>query len=84
MAEILAHPWLTNKSFLGTDLRFLQPVSSTQELLNPLNDPQLQLPMITKSTDLDGRIWETLKVLWREKTEEEILSCLTTQGYNTH
>ncbi|KAI7892847.1 kinase-like domain-containing protein [Mucor mucedo] len=71
MAEILQHPWLTNKSFLGTELRFFQQPSLE---FNPVSDPELQLPMIQSSLDLDGRIWETLKVLWREKSEDEILN----------
>ncbi|KAI8075467.1 kinase-like domain-containing protein [Gilbertella persicaria] len=69
MAEILDHPWLTNKSFLGTELRFLHQPYSRHD---PLQDPEL----------LDGRIWETLKVLWREKTEEELLNSLSTYGCN--
>ncbi|KAI9269640.1 kinase-like domain-containing protein [Helicostylum pulchrum] len=79
MAEILNHPWLTNKSFLGTELRFLQQPSLE---FDPVSDPQLQNPLITSSADLDGRIWETLKVLWREKSDEEIINSLTTQGCN--
>lgn len=77
MAEILHHPWLTNKSFLGTELRFLQQPSLE---FNPLMDPNLQNPIIHTTADLDGRIWETLKVLWREKSDDEILNSLTTQG----
>jgi hypothetical protein len=76
MAEILFHPWLTNQSFLGTELRFLQKSYS----FDPLQDPQLDEPMITNKFDLDGRIWETLKVLWREKSETELLSSLSTFG----
>ncbi|KAG2202309.1 hypothetical protein INT47_010757 [Mucor saturninus] len=79
MAEILQHPWLTNKSFLGTELRFFQQPSLE---FNPVSDPELQLPMIQSSLDLDGRIWETLKVLWREKSEDEILVSLTKPGCN--
>lgn len=78
MAEILNHPWLTNKSFLGTELRFLQQPSLE---FDPISDPELLDPLISSSSDLDGRIWETLKVLWREKSDEEILNSLTTQGY---
>lgn len=77
MAEILNHPWLTNKSFLGTELRFLQQPSLE---FDPVSDPQLQNPLISSSADLDGRIWETLKVLWREKSDEEIINSLTAQG----
>ncbi len=80
MAEILLHPWLTNKSFLGTELKFLQQQTPMCLEFNPLNHPQLKYPIISSKTELDGRIWETLKVLWRGKTDEEILSCLTNYG----
>lgn len=79
MSEILLHPWLTNKSFLGTELKFLQPTSLLE--FDPLNHPQLQYPLIKSKTELDGRIWETLKVLWREKSEQDILTSLSTYGY---
>jgi hypothetical protein len=78
MAEILAHPWLTNQSFLGTELKFLQQPYSTP--FDPLQNPELGPALITSKSELDGRIWETLKVLWREKTEEEILNALAKQG----
>lgn len=78
MAEILQHPWLTNQSFLGTELRFLQ--KSYTEGFDPLQDPQLDEPMITNKFELDGRIWETLKVLWREKTENDLLVSLSSYG----
>ncbi|KAG0787214.1 hypothetical protein G6F22_007389 [Rhizopus arrhizus] len=79
MPEILAHPWLTNQSFLGTELRFLQP-NKEQFKLYPLNDPDLQKPV--HSSDLEGRIWETLKILWREKSEQELLKSLYSEGAN--
>lgn len=77
MPEILAHPWLTNQSFLGTELRFLQP-NKEQFKLYPLNDPDLQKPV--HPSDLEGRIWETLKILWREKSEQELLKSLYSEG----
>lgn len=77
MAEILQHPWLTNKSFLGTELRFFQQPSLE---FNPVSDPELYAPIIQSCSDLDGRIWETLKVLWREKSDDEILVSLTKSG----
>ena len=75
MADILLHPWLTNKSFLGTELKFLQ-----QPHLEFNSYPHLVQPMITHIHQLDGRIWETLKVLWRGKTDDEIVHCLSTTG----
>lgn len=80
MAEILNHPWLTNKSFLGTELRFLQ--HNTTNMFNPLNYPELQSPLVDHKSDLDGKIWETLKVLWREKSEDDLITCLSSQGSN--
>jgi hypothetical protein len=74
MAEILDHPWLTNKSFLGTDLRFLQqPVS-----FDPFQDYELEGAL--DAHDLDGKIWETLKVLWRDLSEDNIVSSLSVSG----
>lgn len=79
MVEILSHPWLTNQSFLGTELKFLQQPYITP--FDPLQSPDLESALIARKSELDGRIWETLKVLWREKTEEEILVALATPGY---
>ncbi|KAF1803553.1 kinase-like domain-containing protein [Mucor lusitanicus] len=81
MAEILNHPWLTNKSFLGTELRFLQH-STTASMYGPLNDPELQASLVQHKSDLDGKIWETLKVLWRDKSEDELIATLSAQGPN--
>ncbi|KAI8354028.1 kinase-like domain-containing protein [Blakeslea trispora] len=82
MAEILQHPWLTNKSFLGTELRFLNQPYSHHDCFDTIQNPDLVSPMIARKLDLDGRIWETLKVLWREKSEEDLLNCLSTYGCN--
>ncbi|KAG0172312.1 hypothetical protein DFQ30_010724 [Apophysomyces sp. BC1015] len=75
---ILVHPWLTNRSFLGTDLRYPSLQSFTSH--NPLNDQGLDLPLISSQFDLDGRIWETLKVLWLNLRQEEVLAALTSRG----
>ncbi|KAI8878469.1 Pkinase-domain-containing protein, partial [Backusella circina FSU 941] len=73
MAEMLDHPWLTNKSFLGTDLRFLQqPVGIG---FDPFQDYELEGAL--DAHDLDGKIWETLKVLWRDLSEDDILASLS-------
>ncbi|OBZ91351.1 putative serine/threonine-protein kinase HSL1 [Choanephora cucurbitarum] len=82
MAEILQHPWLTNKSFLGTELRFLNQPYSHHDCFGTIQHPDLVSPMIRRKSDVDGRIWETLKVLWREKGEEDLLKCLSSYGYN--
>ncbi|KAF7724139.1 hypothetical protein EC973_001264 [Apophysomyces ossiformis] len=75
---ILVHPWLTDKSFLGTDLRF--PSLQLFPSHNPLDDQGLDLPLISNQFDLDGRIWETLKVLWLNLRQEEVLAALTSRG----
>jgi hypothetical protein len=75
MSEILVHPWLNNQSFLGTELRFLQP---NKFKLCPLDDPDLNKSM--HASVLEGRIWETLKVLWRDKTEQDLMNSLSTEG----
>ncbi|KAI9469852.1 MAG: kinase-like domain-containing protein [Benjaminiella poitrasii] len=85
MTDILYHPWLTNKSFLGTDLKIvlqqqLTTVTSTE--FDPLQDPGMELPLIAHKSDLDGRIWETLKVLWRERSEEDLFQSLSAYGCN--
>lgn len=68
MNEILSHPWL-NKYFD-------EPYYNT----DPLQQSFLISPMISHYLDLDGRIWETLKVLWRDLRQEEIIQALTSKG----
>ncbi|KAI9263746.1 kinase-like domain-containing protein [Sporodiniella umbellata] len=76
-SEILAHPWLNSQFFLGTELRFLQPNKETFKLY-PLESPQLQKPIIV--SDLESRVWETLRVLW--KKEQELFFALSSEGSN--
>ncbi|KAI9301393.1 kinase-like domain-containing protein [Cunninghamella echinulata] len=71
MNEILNHPWL-NKYFHDTYPNYNDPLQ--QSYLIP--------PMISHYLDLDGRIWETLKVLWRDLRQEEIIQALTSKGSN--
>ncbi|KAI9268133.1 kinase-like domain-containing protein [Phascolomyces articulosus] len=84
---VLAHPWLTNKSFLGSDLRFPDSLPLYPKAHDhPLHDQDvfidLKRPVISDAMDLDGRIWETLKVLWRDCSQEDLLAALTTDGSN--
>ncbi|KAI8144591.1 kinase-like domain-containing protein [Fennellomyces sp. T-0311] len=79
---VLAHPWLTNKSFLGSDLRFPDAIPLHQKPHDPLHDQDLRRPVISDAVDLDGRIWETLKVLWRDCSQEDLLAALTSEGTN--
>lgn len=74
---MLAHPWLTNKSYLGTDLRFPDALPLYHKTHNPLQDHDLRRPIVNDALDLDGRIWETLKVLWRRSSQEDLLQALT-------
>jgi hypothetical protein len=43
---------------------------------NPWHDDQLKKPLIINSAGLHGPIRETLKVLWRNLTNEQILTAL--------
>jgi hypothetical protein len=43
---------------------------------NPWHDNQLKSPLIVSSDDLDGPTRETLKVLWRDLTLDQIVSAL--------
>lgn len=61
-------------------MRFLQ--HNTTNMYSPLNDPELQTSLVQHKSDLDGKIWETLKVLWREKSEDELIATLSMQGSN--
>ncbi|KAI7883666.1 Pkinase-domain-containing protein [Lichtheimia hyalospora FSU 10163] len=79
---VLAHPWLTNKSYLGTDLRFPDALPLYHKTHNPLQDHDLRRPIISDAYDLDGRIWETLKVLWRRSSQENLLHALTSDRPN--
>ncbi|KAI9319475.1 kinase-like domain-containing protein [Dichotomocladium elegans] len=80
---VLAHPWLTGKCFLGTDLRFPDALafsSYRDNALSPLHDRALVKPLSTDA--LDGRTWETLKVIWRHYSQEELTAALANHGPN--
>ncbi|KAI8384957.1 kinase-like domain-containing protein [Radiomyces spectabilis] len=68
MEDILLHPWLT-----GMQSETLPAVPRYY----PYADDG---PLISGPCDMDGRIWETLKVLWRDQSHEKILTALTSQG----
>jgi hypothetical protein len=68
MNEILCHPWLTSTS------------SNHSTFVNPLETLPLDGPMINHVFDLDGRTWETLKVLWQDFQQDEIIHALTCHG----
>ncbi|KAI9244448.1 kinase-like domain-containing protein [Sporodiniella umbellata] len=79
IAEISTHPWLANPSFVGTDLRFLQP-NKEHATLYPLYHPDLHTPM--HLSDLEGRVWETLKVLFRDYSEQDLVRSLAAPSGN--
>jgi hypothetical protein len=43
---------------------------------NPWHDDQLKNPLILKPCDLHGPTRETLKVLWRDLSHDQIVSAL--------
>ena len=67
MQQVLQHPWLNNgkhQYFINCDW----------------DQPRLDAPVITSTDALDGRIWETLKVLWRNMGQENIIAALMCHG----
>ncbi|CAO3589543.1 unnamed protein product [Absidia cylindrospora] len=70
MNEILHHPWLTSIS------------SNHSTIEDPLKILPLGDPMVNHTLFLEGRIWETLKVLWQDLRQEEIIHALASQGSN--
>ncbi|KAI8073185.1 kinase-like domain-containing protein [Gongronella butleri] len=68
LIDILRHPWLSSFGHKAP--------------LSPLQDPVLIPPMLTDALDLDGRIWETLKVLWHDWKPEHIVKALYATGPN--
>lgn len=48
---------------------------------NPWHDDQLKHPLILHSADLHGPTKETLKVLWRDLTNDQIVSFLMEKKY---
>ncbi|CDH49082.1 br serine threonine-protein kinase 2-like [Lichtheimia corymbifera JMRC:FSU:9682] len=67
MQQVLQHPWLNN---------------SKHQINYDWDLPSLDAPVITSTNALDGRIWETLKVLWRDMGQENIIAALMGHGDN--
>lgn len=65
MQQVLQHPWLNNSKY---------QINYDWDL------PSLDAPVITSTNALDGRIWETLKVLWRDMGQENIIAALMGHG----
>ncbi|KAI8343069.1 kinase-like domain-containing protein [Chlamydoabsidia padenii] len=70
MNEILCHPWLTSTS------------TPHLTLADPMNTWILEAPIINHSLDLEGHVWETLKVLWKDLRQEDIIHALASNGSN--
>jgi hypothetical protein len=68
MNEILNHPWMNATS------------SPHPTLADPLATWYLEAPMVNRSSDLEGHVWETLKVLWRDLRQEDIIHALASHG----
>ncbi|ORX55822.1 Pkinase-domain-containing protein [Hesseltinella vesiculosa] len=68
MNQLLCHPWLSSFGYKAP--------------IRPLNDPTLIPAMVTDIMDLDGRVWETLRVLWHDWKPEHIAKALYATGPN--
>ncbi|KAI8332469.1 kinase-like domain-containing protein [Chlamydoabsidia padenii] len=72
--DVLTHAWMASVS--------------TQQPQPMIPNPwfeynQLTLPMINQSSDtIEGWIWETLKILWRDMGPHRILAALSSHGPN--
>ncbi|KAI8087051.1 kinase-like domain-containing protein [Gilbertella persicaria] len=82
--DILSHPWLLSFPLLkGEDTPSMSlSIHSFSFRCNPWHDSQLRSPSIYHSNDLDGPTRETLKVLWRDLSHEQILSALMEKAPN--
>ncbi|KAI8637226.1 kinase-like domain-containing protein [Parasitella parasitica] len=71
--DILLHPWM--QSIHLADTPFTMHSFSFQDN-NPWHDEKLKSPTLLQSNDLDGPTRETLKVLWRDLSHDQIISAL--------
>ncbi|KAL9537083.1 hypothetical protein MBANPS3_012099 [Mucor bainieri] len=71
--DILLHPWMQSMQ-LG-DTPFTMHSFSFQNN-NPWHDEKLKSPILFQSNDLDGPTRETLKVLWRDLSHDQIITAL--------
>lgn len=73
--DILSHPWMapyvSSHTSNHLSMRSLMPLQC-----NPWHDDQLKKPLILNSGGLNGPIRETLKVLWRNLTQDQIVAAL--------
>ncbi|KAI8393515.1 kinase-like domain-containing protein [Radiomyces spectabilis] len=78
MDEVLKHPWLLEDNSPNGPY-IIHPIVQS---MSPLKNPYLHHPIAYTARDLDGRVWETLKVLWQDKTPLELLLALASHGPN--
>lgn len=71
------HPWLfSNTTTTTTIYTNMLSIHSLSLQSNPWHDEQLNQPLISNSGDLYGPTKKTLKVLWRDLTNDQIVSAL--------
>ncbi|KAG2212534.1 hypothetical protein INT45_009252 [Circinella minor] len=84
MSEIISHPWIT------TTLAPLLPLLNDNVIrcrytsydTTAVMLRQLQNPVITSPENLHGTVWETLKVLWRNMPQQNIIAALLSDEPN--
>ncbi|KAI8069174.1 kinase-like domain-containing protein [Gongronella butleri] len=70
--EILAHPWLQSDTEKMAR-------SSSQTSTSP---DFLALPLVTSANDVEGWIWKTMNVLWRDVSTNDMVQALSGHGFN--
>ncbi|KAG2236218.1 hypothetical protein INT48_008578 [Thamnidium elegans] len=77
--DILSHPWIiSSTTTIHTTMLSIHSLSLQSD---PWHDDQLRNPLILHSGDLHGPTKETLKVLWRDLTNDQIVSALKEKKY---
>ncbi|KAI9353113.1 kinase-like domain-containing protein [Pilaira anomala] len=81
--DILSHPWLfSNTTTTTTVYTNMLSIHSLSLQSNPWHDEQLNQPLISNSGDLYGPTKKTLEVLWRDLTNDQIVSALKEKNPN--
>ncbi|KAG2205143.1 hypothetical protein INT47_002237, partial [Mucor saturninus] len=80
--DILSHPWIVSSLSATTTATTMVSIHSLSIQSNPWHDDQLKHPLILRSADLYGPTQKTLKVLWRDLTNDQIVSFLMEKNPN--
>lgn len=80
MMQVLQHPWINGSSH-KTSNHIEIATAGTVATLSEVDNTQ-RGRIIENIREMDGRIWETLKVLWRDCDQETLLNMLTAEGYS--